>query len=111
MPQNMGRALWRLPARLLIAAFVATGIGPPVGHAQSTGDFEQTVGRHVQELLPDNDAGGVAVALRANGKTSFYNYGMADAARQRPITSDSIFNLASVGKLFATVLLADAVKR
>src|SRR5262249_20657715 len=49
--------------------------------------------------------------LRANGKTSFYNYGMADAARQRPITSDSIFNLASVGKLFATVLLADAVKR
>jgi beta-lactamase class C len=51
------------------------------------------------------------VALRANGKTSFYNYGMADAARQRRITSDSIFNLASVGKLFATTLLAVAVKR
>lgn len=101
----------RLPARLLIAAFLATGIGPPAGHAQTAGDFEQTVSRHVQELLPDNDAGGVAVALRANGKTSFYNYGMADAARRRPITSDSIFNLASVGKLFATTLLADAVKR
>ena len=46
--------------------------------------------------------GGVAVALRATGKTSFYNYGVADAARQQPITPDSIFNLASVGKLFAT---------
>jgi beta-lactamase class C len=106
-----GAGVMRLPARLLIAAFLATGIGPPAGHAQTAGDFEQTVSRHVQELLPDNDAGGVAVALRANGKTSFFNYGMADAARQRPITSDSIFNLASVGKLFATTLLADAVKR
>ena len=106
-----GAGVMRLPARLLIAAFLATGIGPPAGHAQSTGDFEQTVSGHVQELLPDNNAGGVAVALRANGKTSFYNYGMADAARQRRITSDSIFNLASVGKLFATTLLAVAVKR
>jgi len=106
-----GAGSMRLPARLLIAAFLATGIGPPAGHAQSTGDFEQTVSGHVQELLPDNNAGGVAVALRANGKTSFYNYGMADAARQRRITSDSIFNLASVGKLFATTLLAVAVKR
>jgi CubicO group peptidase (beta-lactamase class C family) len=106
-----GAGVMRLPARFLIAAFLATSIGPPAGHAQTAGDFEQTVSRHVQELLHDNDTGGVAVALRANGKTSFYNYGMADAARRRPIASDSIFNLASVGKLFATTLLADAVKR
>jgi beta-lactamase class C len=51
------------------------------------------------------------VVLRVNGKTSSYNYGMADVAQQQPINSDSIFNLASVGKLFTTTLLADAVKR
>ena len=97
--------------KLLIAILLGALAGPGDGHAQAANDLGQTVSRHVQELLPDNNLGGVAVALRVNGKTSFYNYGRADAARQQPITSDSIFNLASVGKVFATTLLADAVKR
>jgi beta-lactamase class C len=49
--------------------------------------------------------------VRIDGKTEFFNYGLADAAENRPVTSDSIFNLASVGKLFATTLLAQAVKQ
>jgi beta-lactamase class C len=100
----------RFQTKLLIAILGALA-GPCEGPAQAADDLAQTVSRNVQELLPDNNLGGVAVALRMNGKTLFYNYGMADAARQQPITSDSIFNLASVGKLFATTLLADAVKR
>ena len=101
----------RVQTKLLIAILLGALAGPGDGHAEAANDLGQTVSRHVQELLPDNNLGGVAVALRVNGKTSLYNYGMADAARQQPITSDSIFNLASVGKLFATTLLADAVKR
>ena len=101
----------RVQTKLLIAILLGALAGPDDGHAQAANDLGQTVSRHVQELLPDNNLGGVAVALRVNGKTSLYNYGMADAARQQPITSDSIFNLASVGKVFATTLLADAVKR
>jgi beta-lactamase class C len=101
----------RVQTKLLIAILLGALAGPGDGHAQAADDLGQTVSRHVQELLPDNNLGGVAVALRVNGKTSLYNYGMADAARQQPITSDSIFNLASVGKLFATTFLADAVKR
>ena len=103
--------MMRVQTKLLIAILLGALAGPDDGHAQAANDLGQTVSRHVQELLPDNNLGGVAVALRVNGKTSLYNYGMADAARQQPITSDSIFNLASVGKLFATTLLADAVKR
>jgi beta-lactamase class C len=101
----------RVQTKLLIAILLGALAGPGDGHAQAADDLGQTVSRHVQELLPDNNLGGVAVALRVNGKTSLYNYGMADAARQQPITSDSIFNLASVGRLFATTFLADAVKR
>lgn len=101
----------RVQTKLLIAILLGALAGPGDGHAEAANDLGQTVSRHVQELLPDNNLGGVAVALRVNGKTSLYNYGMADAARQQPITSDSIFNLASVGKLFATTLLADAVRR
>jgi beta-lactamase class C len=46
-----------------------------------------------------------------DGKTSFFNYGMADNTQNRQVTADSIFNLGSVGKVFATTLLAQAVKQ
>jgi beta-lactamase class C len=62
--------------------------------------------------LPKNgQGGGVAVAVRMDGKTSFFNYGMANNAENRPVTGDSMFNLGSVGKVFATTLLAQAVKQ
>ena len=79
-------------------------------HAQV--NIEQIVGQKVQPILPKNGSGGgVAVAVRMDGKTSFFNYGMADNAQNRPVTADSIFNLGSVGKVFATTLLAQAVKQ
>src|SRR5256885_1465836 len=55
--------------------------------------------------------GGVAVAVRMDGRTSFFNYRFANNAQNRRVAADSIFNLASVGKLFATTLLAQAVKQ
>jgi beta-lactamase class C len=78
-------------------------------HAQV--NIEQVVKQKVQPILPKNsEGGGVAVAVRVNGKTLFFNYGMADNAQNHPVTADSIFNLGSVGKVFATTLLAQAVK-
>src|SRR5881397_3229811 len=75
-------------------------------------NLEQIVKQKVQPILPKNgEGGGVAVAVRMGGKTSFFNYGMADNAQNRPVTEDSIFNLGSVGKVFATTLLAQAVKQ
>ena len=75
-------------------------------------NIEQIVAQKVQPILPKNGSGGgVAVAVRMNGKTSFFNYGMADNAQNRPVAADSIFNLGSVGKVFATTLLAQAVKQ
>src|SRR5215468_12742198 len=56
-------------------------------------------------------AGGMAVALNIDGRTLLFNYGLADVARKTPITSDSLFNLASVGKAFTATLLAQAVKQ
>jgi beta-lactamase class C len=73
-------------------------------------NVEQIVAQKVQPMLPeDGRGGGVAVAVRMDGNTAFFNYGLANADKDRPITSESIFNLASVGKLFATTLLAQAV--
>ena len=74
-------------------------------------NVEQIVRQKIQPILPKNgEGGGVAVAVHMGGKTSFFNYGMASNAQSRPVTADSIFNLGSVGKVFATTLLAQAVK-
>src|SRR5438552_9526941 len=82
------------------------------GSAPAQVNIEQIVAQKVQPILPKNgDGGGVAVAVRMDGKTSFFNYGMANNAESRSVTADSIFNLGSVGKVFATTLLAQAVKQ
>src|SRR5207249_2474352 len=81
------------------------------GAAHAQPNIEQIVTQKVQPILPKTGTGGgVAVAVRMNGNTSFFNYGMADNAQKRQVTADSIFNLGSVGKVFATTLLAQAVK-
>ena len=75
-------------------------------------NVEAIVARNVRPILPENGrGGGVAVAVRMNGKSEFFNYGFADLARNERVTADSIFNLGSVGKLFATTSLAEAVNR
>jgi beta-lactamase class C len=75
-------------------------------------NVEAIVAQKVQPIVPGNGkGGGVAVAVRINGETRFFNYGFANDARNERVTADSIFNLGSVGKLFATTTLAEAVKR
>ena len=92
---------------------IATVMGAWIaaGFVQAQVNVEQIVKQKVQPILPKSGGGGVAVAVRMDGKTSYFNYGMADNAQNRLVTADSIFNLGSVGKVFATTLLAQAVKQ
>jgi len=93
--------------RLAIAASTIALIAAPAAGADA--QIEQTVARHVSTIVPADGAGGVAVALRLDGRTLFFNYGWADRATKRPITSDTLFNLASLRKVFEATLLAQAV--
>jgi beta-lactamase class C len=91
---------------ILIAALIAA---LPVRGQEK---IEQIVAQKVQPILPANGkGGGVAVAVRMNDETRFFNYGFANDAKNERVTPDRIFNLGSVGKLFATTTLAEAVKR
>ncbi len=95
---------------IIIAALI--GIVINAAPARGQGSIEQIVAQKVQPILPGNGkGGGVAVAVRMNGQTRFFNYGFANDARNERVTAESIFNLGSVGKLFATTTLAEAVKR
>ena len=100
--------------RMIRTNIIATAIGALVAAvpARSQGNIEQIIAQKVQPILAENGkGGGVAVAVRMNGETRFFNYGFANDARNEHLTPDSIFNLGSVGKLFATTTLAEAVKQ
>ncbi len=103
----------RLPAIALIIAGIVAAVGAPVedARAMSDGEVERIVTHDIAALVPADGAGGVAVAVRIDGRTLFFNDGFADRAAKRPITSDSLFNLGSIRKAFEAALLAEAVKR
>ncbi len=96
---------------ILIPTVIGVLLAAGAARAQQV-NVEQIVAQKVQPIFPENGkGGGVAVAVRMNGTTSFFNYGFANNAQNRRVTEDSIFNLGSVGKVFATTLLAQAVKQ
>src|SRR5690242_2269209 len=67
----------------------------------------EAVADELDEILPeDNNPGGAAVVVRIDGRTLFFNFGTA--TRGKPITSDTLFNVASLGKTFDTTLLSMA---
>ena len=74
---------------------------------------------HVREIVTENIAplttadhpGGVAAAVYVAGRIQFFNFGFADEAERRPVTPDTLFNVASVRKLFEATLVALGVLR
>ena len=100
----------RVTAAVMAASVLAAAALPAATAARADdAEVERLVRQHVQPMLIA--AGGMAVAVHIEGRTLFFNYGMADVARKEPITSDSLFNLASVTKVFLATLLAQAVKQ
>src|SRR5262249_10997840 len=93
--------------RLVTMASIMALLAAPAAGAD--GQVERTVTRHVRSIVPPDGGGGVAVALRIEGRTLFFNYGWADRANKRAITTDTLFNLASLRKVFETTLLGQAV--
>ncbi|WP_439361452.1 serine hydrolase [Bradyrhizobium sp. DASA03007] len=51
-------------------------------------------------------SGGLAAALYAGRHVEFFTYGLADDAAKRPVTPDTLFNLASLRKPFEATLVA-----
>jgi beta-lactamase class C len=87
-------------------------MSPPIApNMDMDAAVERLVTRELAAILPPDRPGGAAVAIRQDGRTLFFNHGFADAANKRPVTSDSLFNLASLRKLFEATLLAQAAQQ
>jgi beta-lactamase class C len=105
---SWGRSRTALATALIAAA---TAIPIAVSHAETDREVERLVNQRIREMLSPDGVGGAAVAVRIEGRTLFFNYGAADGTGKRPITSDTLFNLASLRKVFEATLLAQAVVR
>src|ERR1700756_1051382 len=86
------------PMRFLVAVASMALIASPSVAADR--DAERIVTRQVASIVPPDGAGGVAVALRIEGRSLFFNYGWADRANKRPVTTDNLFNFVFFGKVF-----------
>jgi beta-lactamase class C len=86
------------------------GTGAPEDNpvAAQDGTVRRLIVEEIYSQLPTDSIGGAALAVRIGGRTLFFNLGWADAALRRPITSDSLFNLASIRKAFEATVLAQA---
>ena len=97
------------PATTLLIAAVLAG-GPGSAFAAGDDAIAGIVARHAREVMTDG-APGLSVAVRLDGRTLFYNFGFADVASKKPVTTDTLFNLGSVSKVFDAILLAQAALR
>jgi beta-lactamase class C len=96
----------RVTAALLGALmFSASGFA----RAEPDRAIERVVAKQIRAILPPGKPGGAAVALRIDGRTLYFNFGSADVASHKPVTSDSLFNLASLRKVFEATALALAL--
>jgi beta-lactamase class C len=74
-------------------------------------EVERIITSSTASMIAPNGAGGVAIVARIGGRTLFFNNGYADQIAKRPITSDSLFNVGSVRKVFEATLVAQGVLR
>jgi beta-lactamase class C len=96
----------------LAALAVFAGITAATNAASARTDQEvETIVREQLAPLLSELVGGAAVAVRIDGRTLFYNFGVAHVVKKTPITTDTLFNLASISKTFDTTLLGLLVNR
>jgi beta-lactamase class C len=105
--RRRGSKLARL--RAILAVMAVAGLGN-IAAANDKAVLE-LVGTEIRPHLPGDGIGGAAIAVHIDGRTLFLNIGLANVAQKRPITTDSLFNLASVRKAFEATVLAQAFRQ
>lgn len=73
-------------------------------------NFPQDIPRRLQESFHAHTWVGMGCALASEGKILSYSYGMADTARNLLVEARSLFDIASVGKLFTTVAILKLIE-
>jgi beta-lactamase class C len=65
----------------------------------------------IKPLMQQYQIPGMAVAILHDGKTEFYNYGVASKETQQPITQQTLFEIGSLSKTFTATLASYAAQQ
>ena len=65
----------------------------------------------IKPLMQQYQIPGMAVAILHDGKTEFYNYGVASKETQQPITAQTLFEIGSLSKTFTATLASYAAQQ
>ncbi len=66
--------------------------------------INQLINNTAKQFINQNNIPGTAIAIYFNGQDYYFNYGIAN--KSTPVTQNTIFELASITKIFVTTLLA-----
>jgi cyclic peptide transporter len=93
-------------------ALCAVAFLSQLAHAQDKGPFSSDdIEKKVLKLMDEGDIPGISLVMIQHGREVIKNYGFSDAAAQRPITKNTLFELGSCSKAFTalavTKLLAE----
>ncbi|WP_407165903.1 serine hydrolase [Bradyrhizobium sp. ORS 111] len=99
--------LWPL-ARIAMLLLAMSLIAAPraVADDDVSAEVRVIVTRELAPTATAADPGGLAAVVYDGGKLAFFNYGFADADAKRRVTSDTLFSLASLRKIFEATLVA-----
>jgi beta-lactamase class C len=103
-PQITRRSL----ARAALVPFAVALAGPRQASADSDmiAQMRDIIAGELAPTATPEHPGGLAAALYAGRHVEFFTYGFADDAARRPVTPDTLFNLASLRKPFEATLVA-----
>lgn len=102
--------LIRTVAALLMC--VVSLLNSPLALANPADDavVKQVVDNNVPAFMANNQIPGISIAIYYKGKDYFFNYGVANKQQNIPVSKDTIFELASITKIFVSTLLAVEVQ-
>ncbi|WP_130904230.1 class C beta-lactamase [Pseudomonas sp. Sample_22] len=78
------------------------------GQCVAQAPIESVVNAAVNPLMQTQGIAGMAVAVTANGKQHFFNYGVASKETAKPVTENTLFEIGSVSKTYTATLAAYA---
>jgi len=99
-------AMRGLSLRNLGALGAATLFFGSCAHAAESdrGRLERIVNEAIRPVMEEYKVPGMAVAITAQGKRYFFNYGVASKESGQRVTEDTIFEIGSVSKTFTATL-------
>ena len=97
------RAIGRRPAGFLLVACAAS-FGRAATAKAEPRDFDATVRLAARAVMRQCNIPGLAIAVTANGKRRFYNFGVASRDTRQEVTSDTLFEIGSISKTFTATL-------